>query len=199
MRLIRSRFSWACRARDVVSYDLLTVPDIRVHPNCIEDSSSVVERQGAAVDDPSLIADVAPRLRAAQSALYTGDASAWRRLWLPGGRISWLGQLGTSAVGTTDVLAHFDRVASRAWAFEGFDLETLTVDVVGDHGYLVTRETPRVRIDGGPALPAARVSRVLRREHGTWFVAHGHADLDPVALELPWKPAAHERGADREP
>ncbi len=149
-------------------------------------------------DIKSFAAEVAPRLSSAQSALYTGDASAWRRLWLPSGYISWLGQLGTCAAGVSDVLVHFDRVARREWAFEGFDLDVLIADVVGDHGYLVTREKPRVKLDGGRALPAARVSRVFRREYGTWYVAHGHADLDPLALELPWKPPTHESRARRE-
>jgi hypothetical protein len=147
-----------------------------------------------AMEIESFVADVVPRVVSSQSALYTGDASPWSEFWLPGGAVSWLGQFGTCALGRSTVLAHFARVAAREWRFEGFELDVLAADVVGDHGYLITRERPRVQLEAGGPLPAARVSRVLHREHGSWYVAHGHADLDPVALALPWKPPAHENG-----
>ncbi|WP_345799972.1 nuclear transport factor 2 family protein [Microbacterium sp. AZCO] len=137
----------------------------------------------------SFVSDVVPRLESAQAALYGGDASRWRDLWSRHGEVSWLGQFGTCAVGIDDVLAHYDRVADRGWLFDGFELEVLAADVFGDHGYLVTRESARVKLGAGdPPMPPARVSRVLERDAGVWRVTHGHADLDPRALDLPWKP-----------
>ncbi|WP_344097493.1 YybH family protein [Microbacterium deminutum] len=143
----------------------------------------------------TFVADVVPRVMSSQSALYTGDPAPWKGLWLPGGPVSWLGQFGTCALGRSDVLAHFARVAARQWRFEGFDLDLIAADVAADHGYLITRERPRVQLEeGGPPVPTARVSRVLHREDGRWYVAHGHADLDPLALDLPWKPPANDNG-----
>lgn len=142
----------------------------------------------------SFVAEVVPRVVSSQSALYAGDSGPWADFWLPGGPVSWLGQFGTCALGSSAVLTHFARVAAREWRFEGFDLDVVAADVVGDRGYLITREHPRVRLGEGVPPPTARVSRVLHRVDGSWYVAHGHADLDPVALDLPWKPPAHENG-----
>lgn len=143
----------------------------------------------------SFVAEVVPRLMSSQSALYSGDVAAGTGFWLPGGPVSWLGQLGTCALGSSAVLAHFATVAAREWRFEGFDLEVIAADVVADRSYLITRERPRVQLEeGGPPLPAARVSRVLHRKDGRWYVAHGHADLDPLTLDLPWKPPPQDNG-----
>jgi ketosteroid isomerase-like protein len=147
------------------------------------------------MDIGSFVAEIVPRVKSSQSALYSGDADAWLRLWSPRRPVSWLGQFGTCAVGRTDVRSHFQRVAARRWRFDGFDLDVIAADVAGDEGYLVTREHARVRLEeGGPPLPAARVSRVLHRMNGRWYVAHGHADLDPLLLDLPWKPPAPSNG-----
>lgn len=142
----------------------------------------------------SFVAEVVPGVMSSQSALYTGDPGPWANSWLPGGPVSWLGQFGTCALGSSAVLAHFARVAARGWRFEGFDLDVIAADVMGDHGYLITRERPRLRLEEGGPLPAARVSRVLHRRDGRWYVAHGHADLDPLALDLPWKRPAQDNG-----
>ena len=78
--------------------------------------------------------------------------------------------------------------------FDGLNIEVLVADDLGEIGYLVTRERLSVRLDGERFDQTARVSRILRRESGQWRITHGHADLDPLTLDLPFKPPTQPAG-----
>jgi hypothetical protein len=101
-----------------------------------------------AQDVEAFVAEVLPRIRAAQEAIYAGDSASWRDYWSSGEPVSWLGQLGTCAYGVDDVAAHYSRVAARVTYFDELLIEVLVADVSGQVGYLVTRERTTVRIDG---------------------------------------------------
>lgn len=135
-----------------------------------------------------------PRIRAAQTELYAGDATSWPDYWSCAEPVSWLGHFGTCASGADSVRAHSARVASRFKDLDRLDLDVLVADVLGEVGYLVTRERLSVSLDGERFDQTARVSRILRRERGQWRIAHGHADLDPLTLDLPFKPPTQPAG-----
>jgi hypothetical protein len=60
---------------------------------------------------------------------------------------------------------------------------------VGECAHVVGYERSTGRIDGqAPIAMTMRVSRAYRREGGKWRIAHGHGDLEPSSLNLPWKP-----------
>jgi len=135
-----------------------------------------------------------PRIRAAQTDLYAGDATSWPDYWSSAEPVSWLGHFGTCATGAASVRVHSTRVASRFTDLDRLDIEVLVADLFGEIGYLVTRERLSMRLDGDRFDQTARVSRVLRRESGEWRIAHGHADLDPLTLDLPFKPPTQPAG-----
>lgn len=140
------------------------------------------------------LAEIVPVLRAAQEALYSGNVDPWLTLWSDTEPLSWLGQFGTRANGRDGVAAHFRRVADRMSGVEHYQVVPITVDVAGGWAYLAAEENVRVRIDGNaPVAMTARVSRVFRREASAWRLAHGHADLEPSRLNLPWQPPGSNR------
>jgi ketosteroid isomerase-like protein len=55
------------------------------------------------------------------------------------------------------------------------------IGVSGDLAYTVGFEHGEVRIDGGEPLPMTlRVTHVLRRIDGRWWLVHRHADFPPT-------------------
>ena len=55
------------------------------------------------------------------------------------------------------------------------------VGVSGDLAYTVGTEQGTVRIDGGdPVVMTLRVTHVLRRIDGRWWLVHRHADFPPA-------------------
>src|SRR5690242_3914714 len=87
-----------------------------------------------------------PRIRAAQTDLYAGDATSWPHHWSSAEPVSWLGHFGTCAAGAESVRAHSARVASRMTDLDSLDIEVLVADVFGEVGYLVTRELLSMRL-----------------------------------------------------
>lgn len=135
------------------------------------------------------LVEVLPSLKAADLAVLNGDAEPRIALWTTEDPADWLGQFGTRASGAHDVAEHFRRAAQRFTEGSLLQYDVVSADVVGDAACLVTAEHVRVGIDGGePVAMTQRVSRVLRREDGEWRCAHGHADLDPATLDIPWQP-----------
>jgi ketosteroid isomerase-like protein len=135
------------------------------------------------------LADVLPALRAAELAALNGDPGPRLALWTTVEPADWLGQFGTHVRGVQEVADHFRRAVSRFTDGTQLQFDILSVDVVGDVAHLVTVERVRFGIDGAePVTMTFRISRVFRREGGAWRCAHGHADLDPATLDLPWKP-----------
>jgi ketosteroid isomerase-like protein len=135
------------------------------------------------------LAEVLPGLRAAELAALNGDAEPRVAVWTTEEPADWLGQFGTRAIGVSEVAEHFRRAAARFTDGSQLQFDVVSADVVGDVAHLVTVEQVRFGIDGAePVTMTFRISRVFRREGGAWRCAHGHADLDPATLDLPWRP-----------
>jgi ketosteroid isomerase-like protein len=122
------------------------------------------------------LAEVVPRLSAADTALHNGDPERRKALWshsdpvtLFGGAVS---NTGWPAIGAT-----FDWLGTRFSDCRSFDYEVVAAGVSGDLGYLVGVEHTTASIGGAPPVPySLRVTTVLRREAGEWRVVHRHAD-----------------------
>jgi len=142
---------------------------------------------GNEIDD--FLAEVLPELWAAERAMRDGDVARRLALWSRSEPVSWLGPFGTCAVGSDEVAAHFRRVAARFSDLGDFRFDLVAADVVGECAHVVGYERSTGRIDGqAPVAMTMRVSRAYRREGGKWRIAHGHGDLEPSSLNLPWKP-----------
>ncbi|HEY3548126.1 MAG TPA: DUF4440 domain-containing protein [Propionicimonas sp.] len=140
-------------------------------------------------DTQAFLAQVLPRQQAAEHAMRSGDAGPRLAMWSRRDPVSWLGQFGTCAVGADEVADHFGRVAARLSEVAEVTFDLVVADVFADIAYVVGYEHATSRIDGGPSTPmTSRISRLYRREQGEWRIAHGHADLEPATLQLPWRP-----------
>ena len=138
-------------------------------------------------------------LTRAERSFRHGDAEPRIRMWSPIGPTSWLGQFGTVVSGAHEIAEHFRRVAARFADPAEFRLEVLVVDVRAESAYLVAREYSIGTLDDLPGTElTSRIARVFRREHGEWRIAHGHADLEPATLSLPFTPPRTVAGADHD-
>lgn len=136
-----------------------------------------------------LLSEVLPPLRAAEWAMRNGDAEPRIAQWTGHASASWLGPFGTCTTGRDQVVEHFRAVAARFAGCTDFDFEPLAADACAELAHLAGIERAVWRIDGDkPTAVTMRVSRTYRREDGAWRIAHGHADLDPSSLSLPWRP-----------
>ena len=147
----------------------------------------------------AFLAEVLPRQQAAEQSIRAGDVAPRLALWSQHEPVSWLGQYGTCAVGADEVAAHFARVAPRFSDFDEVSFEVIAAEAFADSAYLVGYEHSMGRIDGGPRVATTyRISRLYRREHGEWRIAHGHADIEPATLQLPWRPPVRNLGGEHE-
>lgn len=119
------------------------------------------------------------RLAAALAAIGAGDPAPYAALWADDPDVTLYGAWGTVERGHRAVTATFDWVGSR------FSDGALVPrhDVVhrsGDLAVTVGMEHGDVRVDGGARAPMTiRVTHVLRRIDGTWWLVHRHADHPP--------------------
>lgn len=128
------------------------------------------------------LAEVVPQHHVAELAFRSGDAEPRLALWSRAEPVSWLGQYGGCATGTAEVSRHFRVVAPRFSNPREFRFELIAADVHGGVAYCVGFEHFLGSFDGRPdTVMTHRVSRVYRREHGEWRIAHGHGDVAPWA------------------
>jgi ketosteroid isomerase-like protein len=125
------------------------------------------------------LAEVMPRLTAADTALHNGDAERRKALWSRTEPVTLFGaavsKTGWSAIGAT-----FDWLGTTFSDCRSFDYEVAAAGVSGDLGYIVGIEHTTASIGGAPPAPySLRVTTVLRREGGQWRVVHRHADPAP--------------------
>jgi ketosteroid isomerase-like protein len=119
------------------------------------------------------------RVAAALTAMATGDPAPYTALWAPGHDVTLYGAWGPVERGHDAVTGTFTWVGSR------FSDGTLVPrnDVVHldtDLAVTVGIEEGVVRIDGGEPRPMTiRVTHVLRRLRGSWYLVHRHADFPP--------------------
>jgi ketosteroid isomerase-like protein len=120
------------------------------------------------------------RLTEALAAIGSGDPAPYAALWPDTDDVTLFGAWGPTEGGHADVTRTFNWVASR---FSGGPIvpEHEVVHVDGDLAVTVGRERATLRVDGGePGPMVLRVTHVLRRIDGDWWVVHRHADYPPV-------------------
>jgi ketosteroid isomerase-like protein len=125
------------------------------------------------------VADVLPRLTAADTAMHDGDPEPRKSLWSRTEPVTLFGA-AASDVGRAAIEGRFDRLGTRFSDCRSFEYEVVAAGVSGDLGYLVGTEHTTASIGGGPPVSySLRVTTVLRREAGEWRVVHRHADQPP--------------------
>jgi ketosteroid isomerase-like protein len=129
---------------------------------------------------PQDLAETLDRLAAALSAMGTGDPGPYAALWADSADATLYGAWGPMERGHDAVTTTFRWVGSR---FSGGPLVPAhhVVGVSGDLAYTVGTEQGTVRVDDGePFVMTLRVTHVLRRIDGRWWLVHRHADFPPV-------------------
>jgi ketosteroid isomerase-like protein len=125
------------------------------------------------------LAEVMPRLTAADTALHNGDAELRKAMWSRADPLTLFGA-AVSTTGWSEIEATFDWLETRFADCRSFEYEVLAAGASGDLGYVVGTEHTTASIGGAaPAPYSLRVTTVLRREDGEWKVVHRHADPAP--------------------
>jgi hypothetical protein len=102
-------------------------------------------------------------VRAAETALHDGDATARREIWSHGAEVD-------------ELFAFLERSFSGCTSHV---YEILAADVIGDMAYTVGFEHTQAVVDGADRTYTLRVTQIYRREAGAWKVVHRHADTPP--------------------
>jgi ketosteroid isomerase-like protein len=120
------------------------------------------------------------RLADALAAIGAGDPAPYAALWADDSDVTLFGAWGPTERGHADVTRTFTWVAGR-FSDGALVPENEVLHVDGDLAVTVGRERGTVRVDGGEPLPMTlRVTHVLRRIDGTWWLVHRHADYPPT-------------------
>lgn len=125
---------------------------------------------------PPELADTLDRLTDALAAMSSGDPAPYAALWRDAPDVTLFGAWGTAERGHEALVRTFTWVAGR---FSDGALVPRHDVVVssGDLAYTVGFEHGEVRIDGGDPFPMTiRVTHILRRAEGRWWLVHRHAD-----------------------
>ena len=129
---------------------------------------------------PSDLEQALDRVADALRAMGAGDPAPYAALWLDDPDVTLYGAWGPIERGHDAVTSTFTWVGSR---FSGGALVPRheVVAASGDLAYTVGVEQGQVRVDGGaPFLMTLRVTHVLRRVNGEWWLVHRHADFPPA-------------------
>jgi len=129
---------------------------------------------------PQDLAEMFDRLTAALGAMGAGDPAPYAALWLDSPDVTLYGAWGPMDRGHDTVTTTFRWVGSR---FSGGAMAPThdVVGVSGDLAYTVGTERGTVQVDGGkPFEMTIRVTHVLRRVGGRWWLVHRHADFPPA-------------------
>lgn len=120
--------------------------------------------------------DVLPKLRHTETSLHNGDPGPRFEMWSHDDPVTLYGA-AMAGVGWQQVGAVFEHIAARFSKCESCEWQIVAAGVSGDLGYIVAIERTTCSIGDSPPSPyALRSTTVLRREGGTWTVAHRHAD-----------------------
>jgi ketosteroid isomerase-like protein len=129
---------------------------------------------------PADLARALDRLAGALAAMGAGDPAPYAALWARSPDVTLFGAWGPMDRGHEAVTTTFTWVGSR---FSDGSLVPRH-DVVGvgtDLAYTVGIEEGEVRVDGGKPIPMTlRVSHILRKIDGEWWLVHRHADFPPA-------------------
>jgi ketosteroid isomerase-like protein len=117
-----------------------------------------------------------PHLKAADTALHSGDASRRIAMWSQTDPVTLFGAAVTSS-GWDGIRATFDWLGSRFSNCTSFECEVVAAGVSGDLAYIVGLEHTTASIGDAPASDySLRVTTIFRREDGEWKIVHRHGD-----------------------
>ncbi|WP_214404993.1 YybH family protein [Pseudonocardia lacus] len=120
------------------------------------------------------------RVAHALAAMGAGDPAPYTALWAPGHDVTLYGAWGPVERGHEAVTSTFTWVGSR-FSDGALAPRNDVVHVEGDLAVTVGVEEGEVRVDGGEKRPMRlRVTHVLRRVEGRWYLVHRHADFPPA-------------------
>lgn len=125
------------------------------------------------VDD--FLADVLPRLKAAEIALHNGDPAPRGALWSHLDPVTLFGA-EVNRSGWTELAPTFDWLAGRFTACESLEYDMVAAGASGDLAYLVAIEHIKATANGIPTAYSLRATTVFRRESVQWRVVHRHGD-----------------------
>ncbi|WP_232668701.1 YybH family protein [Pseudonocardia sp. TRM90224] len=129
---------------------------------------------------PPDLARTLDKVAAALAKMGAGDPALYAALWAGTPDVTLFGAWGTIERGHNAVTTTFNWVGSR---FSDGELVPShdVIGVSGDLAYTVGFERGEVRVDNGDPFPMTiRVTHVLRRIDGEWWIVHRHADYPPV-------------------
>ena len=122
------------------------------------------------------LADLLPRLRAAEKAVHDGDLTPRLDLWTRSDPVTLLGAAVPCCSGWEEVLRTFDWLAARFGRCTAYEFELVAAGADGDLAYTVGFEHTTCEVEGVMTSYTLRATQVYRREDGRWRVAHRHAD-----------------------
>ena len=123
------------------------------------------------------LADMLPRMEAAERALHNGDHRPRLETWSRNPPVTLFGALGVVKSGPEEVSEAHRWVASMFSNSSGWNFELLAAGASGDLAYTVGYERHTTAVAGGPVeAHTLRVTQAYRREDGEWKVVHRHGD-----------------------
>jgi ketosteroid isomerase-like protein len=122
------------------------------------------------------LAELMPRLEAAEIALHSGDAAQRIGMWSHADPLTLFGA-ATTVQGWAEIRPVFEWLGESFSDFQSYRVEVLAAGVSGDLAYLVALEHVTTSMGGGPPQPyTLRATTVFRRENGQWLAVHRHGD-----------------------
>jgi ketosteroid isomerase-like protein len=136
-------------------------------------------------DTEQFLAEMMPRIHAAETALHNGDAGPRFEMWSHTDPVTVFGA-AFSPIGWAEVAAMFEKLASRFSDCRSCEWEVVAADVGEDLAYLLAIERTTASIAGADPRPyMLRSTTIFRREDGEWKIVHRHADpIDDSAALL---------------
>ena len=129
---------------------------------------------------------IVKQVETARHHYHAGDPAPYKALWSHTDDVTVLGAVGAYAKGWGQVGPRLDGVAAHFREGRGWSLEPLAMGRSGDLAYTVHLERSEVRVAGRDEWSpvALRVTRIYRREEGTWKIIHHHADAIMERIEV---------------
>ena len=162
--------------------------------------SQGVHAQTTAPRPPADFSAFLDRVDAAQLELQNGRPAQFKALWSHADDVTLSGGLGGA------IEKGWDAVSRRLdWVGTQFSNgvnrnERVVVNVIGDLGYVIQRESLKYRVPGQTtdSTREYRVTMIFRRETGEWRMIHRQADSLTVK-QLPAHATLRQRSATRPP
>jgi ketosteroid isomerase-like protein len=135
-------------------------------------------------DTERFLAEMMPRIHAAETALHDGDAGPRTAMWSHTDPVTVFGAV-FSPIGWAEVGPMFEDLAAGFSDCRSCEWEVVAADVRQDLAYVLAIERTTASVRGSPPTSyVLRSTTIFRREDGDWKIVHRHADPvdDPAAL-----------------